>query len=194
MGRHLSKGSKLARYELTLPRQTIQRLKLVRAVTGIPIKEWLRAQVMMAVDLELCRRPGAFWLRPGARIYRMNMAADDPTGLIPVPLTVSQGGERVWIMEILPDLDVGRGDEGLGKDEQHGAVLCDLSADEDGQVEMRRVLVASADVLARDVAYNTGLGAIKLRKARELRRKASMEKMRRDAAQSGGVDSAGDPA
>lgn len=180
-GPHLTKNSKLARMDVTIPRQTIQRLKLVRAMTGIPIKEWVRTQVMLACDLELMRRPGAFWLRPGARIYTMNLDSAQRMVLIPVPITVAQGGERVWIMEVLPDLDVAVGDEGLTDKERHGSILCDLSADEEGQVTMRRVLVASADVVPMEVAYTTGIGAIKIRKARERRRKDAAEVMRGDA-------------
>jgi len=184
MAKHLGRASKMARYDITLPRQTIQRLKLVRAITGIPIKEWIRSQVNIACDLELCRRPGAFWLRPGSRIYRMETDREDLSTFVAVPLTVAFGGERVWIREIFPDLSVGEGDPGLDKDAQDGTILCDLSADEEGQVSMRSVLVASADCLPMAVAYTTGLGAVKTRKARE-RRRAVEAARRANAAQSG---------
>lgn len=186
MGKHLGKRTKLARMDVTIPRQTIQRLKLVRAVTGIPIKEWVRGQICLAVDLELTRRPGAWWLRPGSRIYRMSASAADPTLFIPIPLTVAQGGERVWIMEIFPDLSVGEGDPGIDPSAQDGTVLCDLSADEEGQVSMRRVLVASCDVMPMTVAYTTGLGAVKTRKDRERRRAAAAAQRAADATRSGG--------
>jgi len=184
MGKHLGRASKMARYELTLPRQTIQRLKLVRAVTGVPIKEWCRRVICLAVDQELCRRPGAYWLRPGSKIYRMQTDRADPSAFVPVPLTVSQGGERVWVREIFPDLSVGEGDPGLDVKAQDGTILCDLSADEEGQVAMRSVLVASADCIPMEVAYTTGLGAVKTRKTRERRRAAEAAKAA-NAAQSG---------
>ena len=180
MGRHLSKRSPMVRFEITLPRQLTHRLRLIRGVTGIPVKEWCRLQLQIACDMELTRRPGAFWLRPGSRIYRLNLEQRDVEP-VPVPITAAQGGERVWVREIFPDLHVGRGDPGLGPKEQDGSILCDLSADEDGQVELRAVVVACGDVLPMAVPYTTGLGYVKARKERERRRKLAEEDLLGDA-------------
>jgi hypothetical protein len=142
----------------------------VRAVTGINLNEWMRWQITIAVQLELANRPGAFWLRPGSRVYRLNWRGKDP---VPLPVTVSQGGERVWVREFLPGFNLGK-DEGLPAKQQEGAMLCDLSADEPGQVEMRNVLVAAFDVAPSAAAWNTGLGVIQAAKARERRRRQAM--------------------
>jgi hypothetical protein len=179
-------AQKLARQDLTLPRQTIQRLKLVRAITGIPVKEWMRAQICAAVDRALCQRPGAWWLRPGARIYRMETDPGVAASFIPVPITVGFGGERVWIMEIMPDLHVGQADPGLGPNQRDGTILCDLSADEEGQVTMRRVLVSSSDVMPLEVAYSAGVGAVQMRKTRERRRATAAAHRAAEATRSGG--------
>ncbi len=164
------------RLDLSIPPDLLHRLKLVRAITGINMKEWIRCQLTIAVDLELCQRPGAHWIRPGSRVHRMTWGEGGEP--IPVPITAAQGGERVWVREILPEFDLGE-DPGLPGDDRYGAVLCDLSAEEEGHLSMRNVLVAVADVQPHAPKWQTGLAVVQARKERERRRRqAALERVR----------------
>lgn len=166
------------RLDVSIPPDLLHRLKLVRSITGIPMTEWIRWQLTIAVDLELCQRPGAHWIRPGSRVYRLTWGEGQEP--IPVPLTSAHGGERVWIREILPEFALGE-DPGLPADDRYGAVLCDLSAEEEGHVTMRNVLVAVADVQPHAPKWQTGLGQVQARKVRERRRRQAALKRVKDA-------------
>ena len=185
------------RIDVAIPPDLLHRVKLVRALTGIPTKEWIRTQLTIATDLELCNRPGAMWLRPSSMIYKMQWGGHEGREPIAVPITTSAGGERVWVREILPEFHLGKDDDGLAETDSYGAVLCDLSADpvtpEPAQVEMRGVLVAVYDVQPMAPKWQTGLGQVQARKARERRRRKEWAKRVKDAELSGGVDSRGRP-
>ena len=136
-----------------------------------PLEKNMYVEVQLS-GKALANRPGAYWLRPGSRIYRLTWRGEEP---VPIPLTSSAGGERVWVREYLPNFKLGE-DEGMPKNERDGAMFCDLSAEEPGQVEMRNVIVAAFDVAPSAPAWQTGLGVIQAAKARERRRRKDMAK------------------
>lgn len=178
--KELFRHPKMVRIDLSLPKQIITGLKLIRSATGIPTSQWLRAQVYMAVQLELARQPGFFWLRPGSKVYRLDFAPGDLDTPIPTPVATSEGGERVWIIEFVGDWYVGREDHALPMSRRQGAVICDISSPRG--INMRRVAVAAADVLPRENLWVTGLGASQERRAREQYRERVTAKAARRAA------------
>lgn len=179
-GRH--ERIRYRRMDFTFPPDLLWRMRLVRALTGIPVKEWVRAQIALAVDIELTRRPGMLWARPGSRVYRLDWTQGaDP---IPVPIATTEGGERVYIIEILADYPIAHEDDSLDRDKRRTAIICDLIP-EDGRpgLSMRRVALAAHDVLPRANAIRTGLGAIRERRERETRRRNAAYRRARRAMQ-----------
>lgn len=151
------------RWELRLPRDLLHRLKLVRAVTGIPATEWSRWQLQMAADLELARRPGALWLRPGTRIYRVHL--DESGAPLPVQFASALGGERVWCIEVIPEmfkhLGISATEARMDPDLLQAGMICDLTADEANQIQSRNVCVPCRDVLPREpYPWRSGIGSL----------------------------------
>lgn len=169
--------------DLYLPADLLHRLKLVRALVGLPLSEWVTWQLMMAADLELARRPGTLWLRPGSRIYRMGWSeANEP---VPMPIATSLGGERVWLIEVIPDLKLGELDDQLADGMTGAGLVVDVSAQEPGHLDLRRVVVAACDVLPREpMPWTTGFFTLRDARVREKARKRhDLAKLfRRDAA------------
>lgn len=157
-----------------LPRDVKQGLRLIRQVTGIPMAEWVRWQIIMAVHQELARRPGALWLRPGSTVYRLVPQADGD--LLPHPIGTSLGGERVWVIDIIPDVfaPIGTPKELFDLEPQlrQSGVHCDLTADEPDQLEAKRVCVPLVDVMPREsYPWRSGLGSAALTARRQAYRR-----------------------
>lgn len=171
---------KWKRIDLTIPEDLLHRLKLVRAITGIPMAEWTRTQVRIACDLELARRPGALFMRPGSKVYRLDWGGEEEVP-VPVHIATTDGGERVWVREVLADFPIAKEDDGVEWGRRMGAVLCDLSPEDgmDGLMH-RNVAVASADVLPKLNPYTTGLGQkLEKRRRQTVRRNQAHRKARR---------------
>ena len=160
---------KLRHIDILVPSDLLHRIKLIRHLTGIPLREWCTWQLMMAADLELSRRPGTLWLRPGSRIYRMELAAAEP---VPTVIATSLGGERVWVIEVIPDLRLGDLDDQLPDGMAGAGIVCDISATEADHLDLRRVVVAACDVLPREpMPWTTGFFTLKDAKRREKQRR-----------------------
>lgn len=171
------RSPKLARIDLSLPRPYVNLLKLIRANNSIPTQEWLRSQIIIAINLELSSTPGFFWLRPASRVYRVRYIERNGEQ-VPVPSTIasSMGGERVWIRSIVPDWPVGEQDWTIANRDKHTAIACDLSSEHG--LNLRDVLVAAVDVLPHGNVWETGLGLAMERRAREKKRR-DVQNMRR---------------